>query len=363
MLPDTVIFPDSRTLDRGRRVARAVALAALVIGGLVAASESWADRRARIERMSPAEKDQLLRQQQRFSQLDPAEQQRLRTFAADLDQAPDGSELRQVLDRYYQWLLTLQGIQRAQLLQLDPDQRIERIKQLKVDEKRLAAHRLSTSDAKAVFNWLEHRVMENIQPAMRDRLQQLSPAERHREIVRMVWQRSQSPEGFRNPGMFKPGDMQDLRADLSEPARKQLNQALDDHKVGQLLGDWVKQALGAYFSGGRPMVAGGREVSEERLKQFFEHELPEAQRQQLLTLPADELHNQLRRLYYLHLQGGSPGMLPGGGAGQRRPNRGANPPGEPGRQPFNTPPRDRNPAPRNPQDPPPDGRRGAPKSD
>jgi hypothetical protein len=343
------MLPDRTSFDRWQRVARAIGLAALVIGGLVAAGESWSDRRARVERMSPAEKDQLLRQQQRFAQLDPAEQQRLRAFAAELDQAPDGSELRQVLDRYYQWLLTLPGIQRAQLLQLEPERRLQRIKQMKADETRLAAHRLSPSDVQAVSNWLERRVMDNVQPAMREQLQQLPPAERHRRIVGMIWQRSQSPEGFKGPGLVKPGDMQGLRAELSESARKQLNQALDDRMVGQLMGDWVKQALGGYFGGGRPMAAGGRGVSEERLTQFFEHELPERERQQLLTLPADELHNQLRRLYYLHMQGGSPGALPGNGAGPRRPMRVPNPPGESGRKPSSPPPSGL-------QDPPRDGR-------
>ena len=215
---------------------------------------------------------------------------------------------------------------------MEPGDRLQRIQQLKADQVRLAAHRLSPGDVQAVSDWLERRVIDNAQPAMRDRLQQMTPNERHREIVRMIWQRSQAPEGFRGPGpgTLKQGDMLDLRAKLSESARKQLNQALDDRKVGQLMGDWVKQALGGYFSGGRPLAAGGVGVSEERLRQFFEHELPEPQRQQLLTLPAEELHNQLRRLYYLHMQGGPPGVMPGGGfpggaTGPRRPVRGPNP--------------------------------------
>ena len=331
------MLPDKTGFDLWRRMAPALGFVLLVIG-LVAAGDSWADRRARIERMSPSEKDQLLRQQERFSQLDPAEQQRLRTFAKELDQAPDAAELRPVLDHYYQWLLTLPGIQRAQLLQLEPEQRLQRIKQMKADDARLAGHRLSASDSQAVFNWLEHRIMDNVQPAMRDRLQQLSPAERHREIVRMIWQRSQSPEGFKGPGPLKPGDMQELRGKLSEGARKQLNQALDDSKVGQLMGDWVRQALGGYFGGGRPMATAGRGVSEERLRQFFEHELPESERQQLLALPADELYGNLRRLYYLHMQGGPPGGMPAGGAGPRRPGRGAN---SPPRGPHDSPPKER----------------------
>ena len=336
------MHPDQTPFDGWLRVAWSLGLAIVVIGGLVAAGESWADRRARIEKMSPAEKDQLLRQQQRFLQLDPAEQQRLRAFATDLDQAPDAAQLRQVLDQYYGWLLTLPGLERAQLLQMDTEQRLQRIKQMKADQVRLAAHRLSASDVQAVSDWLERRVMENVPPPVRDRLQQLTPGERHREIVRMIWQRSQSPEGFKGPGPgpgpSKPGDLQDLRAQLSESARRQLNEALDERKVGQLMADWVKQALGGYFSGGRPMAAGGIGVSEERLRQFFEHELPESQRQQLLALPADELHNQLRRLYYLHMQGGAPGrMIPGDGAGPRRPIRGPNPQGDSSRKPSNPP--------------------------
>ena len=276
----------------------------------------------------------------RFAQLDPAEQQRLRAFAAELDQAPDGSELRQALDHYYRWLLTLPGIERAQLLQLEPEQRLDRIKKMKADEGRLAAHRLSASDVQAVSNWLERRVMDSVQPAMRDQLQQLSPPERHRRIVGMIWQRSQSPEGFKGPGPLKQGDLQDLRGELSESARKQLNQALDERKVGQLMGDWVKQALGGYFSGGRPLAAGAWGVSEERLKQFFEHELPGIERQQLLTLagPTNCTTNSAEAVAITcTCRAARRARCSGGGSnGPRRPMRGPNPPGELGRQPPGT---------------------------
>ena len=110
---DPEMLLDRALSDRWRPVAWSLGMAILVVAGFVAAGESWADRRARIERMSPAEKDQLLRQQQRFLQLAPTEQLRLRSFATELEKAPDAAELRQVLDQYCQWLLTLPVLERA----------------------------------------------------------------------------------------------------------------------------------------------------------------------------------------------------------------------------------------------------------
>jgi hypothetical protein len=101
----------------------------------------------------------------------------------------------------------------------------------------------------------------------------------------------------------------------------------------------VRQSIGGYLAGGRPLPAGARGVSEERLRQFFESELSDAERQRLLTLPADELYGNLRRLYYLHLQGGAATGLPPGDVAPRRPARGGDAAEDSGRKPLNGLPR------------------------
>ena len=74
-----------------------------------------AERRAAIVNLSPAEKQQLLKKQERFIRL-PAEQQaRIRRLYQDLQDDPRGEELRGVLVRYSAWLKTLTTFEQASL--------------------------------------------------------------------------------------------------------------------------------------------------------------------------------------------------------------------------------------------------------
>jgi len=269
--------------------------------GLVAAADVLAERRARIVQASPAMKEELLRRQQRFEQFEPTEQSRLRDLAAAVETAPDAEKLRGVLERFDAWLHGLSSLERERLSQLSPDARLERIRRLKTTVTRLAAP-LSPPDAQAMIAWIEHRVMDRAPPAIRQQLEALSPVERRRAIARNLAQRA--PTGDLGLGLrgAKPGDFQELRNSLSPDARRQLEQAGRTQQALGLISDWIRQALTTSL-GRQPQA---RPISQERLKQFFETELPPAQREELLSLPAEELDRRLRRLYWLNQQGLAP---------------------------------------------------------
>ena len=87
-------------------------------------AESLAERRERIQNMSAAGKDQLLRRQQQFQALDAEQQQRIRLLHEQLRREADGEKLRETLAQYSQWLAALPGIRRITLEEVEPGQRI-----------------------------------------------------------------------------------------------------------------------------------------------------------------------------------------------------------------------------------------------
>lgn len=277
--------------------------------------------RSKIEAMNPAEKDALVRAQERYEELDPDERQRLQRFARELADSPQSAELTATLERYHRWLGRLSDFERAELVQLAPQRRVERIAQLQ------AAHPmgqpLSVADMQALVRWLEQRVLQNVTPAERERLKKMTPTERHRQAMRLLVERSQMMDLSRWFTAPRPGGMEELRGMLSESARQQLAAALAAHEVGPLLGEWIRQTVAVQLGmrGGSGTMSG---PTQEQLKQFFEHELSAAQRQQLLMLPADELVRRVRRLYFIDRHGPDAGFM--------------RPPGEPGRRPAPPPP-------------------------
>jgi hypothetical protein len=193
--------------------------------------------------MSPAQKQSLLENQQRLLRLEPGEQQRLRAFAAELEQDPEAARLREVMLRYEAWTQRLPLDIRSELAQLTGDARVARVKQLIGEEARLAALRLSPEDAALVAAWIEHRVMANMPPEQRERLEQATDAERRRMIGRLIWQRSQQ-SGMAHGFNFRTQDLQALAETLSPEARRQMAQAATAHRGQQLIGEWMRQSLG-----------------------------------------------------------------------------------------------------------------------
>ncbi|HEV3137664.1 MAG TPA: hypothetical protein VGZ26_07160, partial [Pirellulales bacterium] len=134
-----------------------LAVGAATVGS---ASDDLAGRRLQIEHMTPAEQQDLLRRQERFSTLPLEEQQRLRSLQASLDADPHARQLEQVLKHYHEWLKTLSPGQRAELADLGPADRVARIKRIRQQQEfaRQQARRaelLSTKDVQEIVRWSE----------------------------------------------------------------------------------------------------------------------------------------------------------------------------------------------------------------
>jgi len=261
--------------------------------------DSRPDRRARIDQMTLAEKQQLLAKAERFRQLPVDEQQRLRGLHAAIAADPAADALLATLDRYSEWLTKLPAAERAELNQLSIDKRVERIKQLMKQRQAFESPSmkpLSPEDRDVVRKWIERQVVAAVPPDKRQEFERMADEDRRRMLARLYLQRFQPFDPARRAQPPTMTEFMALREQLSPAARDELARAeMPHHKVG-LITSWVLQALGLW-------------VDEQRLRQFFENEVPANERQRLLAMPADEMQRELRRLYMRSLgRDGQPRM-------------------------------------------------------
>ena len=119
------------------------AIAGLLAAAVVCSAHLWPDdtmarRRAQIESFSAAEREELWEHQKRFVNFSPAEQQRILRLYNELEQDPQGRQLRRVMKNYYDWLKTLPAYQQAQLHDLKPADRVERIRRMLAEQAKKA---------------------------------------------------------------------------------------------------------------------------------------------------------------------------------------------------------------------------------
>ncbi|MEX2561158.1 MAG: hypothetical protein WD403_14650, partial [Pirellulales bacterium] len=164
-----------------------LAVAAACSLGFSDPRELIGQRREKVERMTPQEKQQLRRKLDRFAGYPPEEQQRMRDLEAALRADPEADALRQVLDRYDQWLAELPAAERHELLILEGPERIERIKQLR-------GERLGEKDREAVARWtreVEKRIGGQVKSTKESEFQRM--LER-----RQIWETFLQNDSLRN---------------------------------------------------------------------------------------------------------------------------------------------------------------------
>ena len=110
--------------------------------------------------MSDAEKTAFLSKKRRFDDLPKEEQERLRRLYTDLQADPDHRRLFEVLRRYGEWLKTLPPGERAKLLSLPTDQRVQEIKEIQRTReaqrfKMMVDGRLGRDDMRAILQWID----------------------------------------------------------------------------------------------------------------------------------------------------------------------------------------------------------------
>jgi hypothetical protein len=292
-------------------------LAAAALVGVARADDSPEARREQIESMTPAEKKTLLRRQEQFAGLKPAEQQRIRQLYEDLQHDPQGDELRKVMERYHKWLMTLSLYERDELLRLEPAERLKRIERLRGEE----ARRPSSEDIEALFGWLEARALKSLPEAQREKVAKLPEPERQREIFMFLARRWRGPRN--RPPLPTEEELAELRSKLSENARQQLVEKSPAEQWGIISG-WtayaMRQRMTPRFFGGEPTAA-----LQAELDKFFE-QLPAEEQDRLLNMSGEDMQRSLWWMYMeSRRQGGAGPFGPPGRPGEMGPG----PPGPP----------------------------------
>ncbi|OHB81645.1 MAG: hypothetical protein A2V98_06845 [Planctomycetes bacterium RBG_16_64_12] len=337
-------------MSRDERASRAVWIACLIVvplgflGSAAArAEETLAERRARIERMSPAEKAELRRAQERFAALDGAEQQRLRELHEKIEADARSEALWDVVEQYCEWIKTLTPSERAELLELPPAERIDRMKALRKQQaerkaqfaemrarwrgeqiRKLLPEQAKHEDVGRLIRWIDE-YLARIGPGLVEALpeprrqqveEELAKAKddsaRRCEIFGWLWllQQLREPE---KPPQLEPGDLDQWRSQLSEAARKWFEEKpLDEQR--QLVGNLIRLTiLGQYvyrYSGPPPWAVSDAELREA--SKFLGNQIKPEAREWLLSRPREE---QRRALWWQYLRSKWPEDMPEGPPG------------------------------------------------
>jgi len=265
-----------------------------------------AQRRQQVAQMSPVEREELLRRWQRFQALDPAEQDRLRRLHEQVQSDPDAERLERVMEHYHDWLTSLPPLRRSELVELEPQQRLESIRGLLAEQSRRQGQALSRQDATAVMRALEQYVVQQESQLLQalpefqrrqlgSQLDKLTPAQRNRALLTLFFFRWQWGAPVQLPAPSAEALTQ-LRASLSADLQQRLDSKSPQEQWAMLTGGLRHLTREAE---GRDLLFA---VDEKELGRFFEEDLSEQQRDWLLSLPADDMQRELRHMYWMPLR-------------------------------------------------------------
>ncbi len=261
------------------------------------AVETPLQRQQHIESMSLGEKSQLLRLEERFLALDQGQQRQLRQLHQAIQDAHDALQLRQIMHHYYEWLKTLPLYTRTELGGLDLADRLESVKKRLKDDH---GPRLGDRDSEALWKWMnrfvllhERQLLEKLPESRRRELAKWPLQTRQPMLLTLLdggWRRQAAGPG-KAPALMTDEDLASLRGELSAETRLDL-ESLPKTKQWQQVAAWMHYAVRQQHVHGNSSF-----VDDERLADFFEKELPDEERDRLLSLPGDEMQRELQRLY------------------------------------------------------------------
>lgn len=355
-----------------RWAATALAAATIVASGATGpgSPDDYQQRRERIEKMTPGEKKELLEKKERFFKLSPEKQNELSKLHEDLEKQPNREELEQVMEAYFDWVLTLSPWQRWELEKLPAQERIKKVIEFKKSPGRWSGRRGTFDNfawvpygsrgprrlgppsfireiADALKSWAGTYVIAHV-----DELAALLPPEEQAKWKAEVDKtRSEDaadgkdlwctlvPWYLAGPKTDLPvtdADITDFGNLLSPNAKKWFDDLAPEERKGDIQ-QRLRGMLHLQFAFGHPDLK--NLVTEDELRELRK-QLPPDRQESLAREPEERQNGWLRYYYFLsklpeHLHGKRDGPFPfirGGGPGHGDPRRGG-PMGGPGRGP------------------------------
>jgi len=292
-------------------------------GRAVRGAESLDERWERVAAMSVGQRQELQARVERFQRLDAAEQERLRALNRTLEGDDHAPRLRQIMVSYGEWLRGLPPGQRAELLELPPGERVQRIRSIQQRQhserlRRYIPVNLRAEDARVLVRWMDEFLERNeaelralLPSEERGRLDPSDDPRHRRRWLMYAVQRAVDADRVPTPSR---DDIQRLAELLSPAPREVLLAAGDEKQQARIVQQWLHAAVLSRFM--------PPEASPEQLEGFYAAELTREQRDRLESLPPVELRHELRRLYFQNRGRGAESGGPRGpwmGPPSRRP--------------------------------------------
>jgi len=258
--------------------------------GLPAQSTSTEARSRWIAHLSPDEQLTLRIKYNRFRDFSSEHRQRLRQLHQQLSSAPDAAQLQKTMILYQQWLDSQPPSRRFELREMDEKPRVRAIVRQVRQSRSLPIVKLTDEQLGEMVKRIQQRM-----PEFRDRMQaEMSPESKrymasldgHRRWWALLRWLTQHPSDASEA----------LRASileiLTEEQRVQF-QKMSRHDQWRNFFSWLHASR--FQSSSKSRRA---EVGEMALENFFAEELDAAQKEELLALPRDAMHERLERLYW-----------------------------------------------------------------
>jgi hypothetical protein len=245
----------------------------------------------------------------RFRELQPEEQRRLRELNAQIMASPEAPKLEETMLAYDEWLSGLPPGRQFELAQMPTDERIRTIHRWAREMREDATFTLSDEELREFERKLRAAAdelrksagMELPQPQAGQRRGSSQPNVFNANLFRQLAARAE----------FQQALVEALPERMREPFK-----ALSPREKIARFGAWLRQA-----------EAQRGQVSQEQLEKFFAEELDASTKEELLSLPPAEMQQALQRLYRRQPGPGFGGPWAWGRDGQRGPGG----PGGPGR--------------------------------
>jgi hypothetical protein len=281
-----------------------------------ALDETLAERKARLAALPSEELEQLKRSQERFAKLPPSEKERLRQFHQELVNDPNTEKLTAVLSSYYVLLKRLPPTARAELSQLSPLDRAERVSHFMADQAKRSGrfplfvrlYRVLTDEDRDVIRAWTMEMVKGREPAFFEQLANKSTFEQNKQVLEKLAARDTA---LMEP---RPEEVDALLLRLRKPVREFLKQS---ERPESSSGQWQSLVWNALSL---------PSLTSEELSEFYKT-LSDEDRDRLMASSPNNISAELKRKYF---ESQTPGLLqrffrmegPGMGGGRGRQGSG-----------------------------------------
>jgi hypothetical protein len=267
---------------------------------------SYAERREFVTALPASEQTDVASKHRRYESLTPEMRDELNEWHRTVAAAPDAKELQQTLLAYYAWVSQQGEVEQARLRTLPAFERLARIQQLRDEAEQRSQWHLSPRDAAALRTALDemasdpevkriHQAMIDSLPSL-DKLPEHIPAERVRELRKL---KQMSPQLTTKLVMFlasrRPEFLTPTMVSYQHAIEPRLVAALDKSTLERLPEDPAGRTdqLAKWLA-----VASRPQADVATLQEyFFSDKLTEAERQELLAKPLEQMLKELEVLY------------------------------------------------------------------